>query len=207
MDKERIEKYLDRAKDLAEDAEDMAKHFAGEVVNKAKELTDEGGKVRELAKRAKDQSAAISLGAREKVGGIIQDAKAVKELKLAAAELETLPEDGSILYKMDLEAIINDMNKLVLFVTDNRLDDVSVAEEIRKVMGKVQPSGALAEVTPEQLVSEFSEGISEQPAESAAEGQNGDATAQGLSEEEKLIEKAKTIAYSACVRALGAINA
>ena len=90
----RIEEYLERAKDLAEEAGDAAKNLAGEAFGKAKELTEEGGKVRELAKTAKDQTAAVTLGAREKVGGIIQDAKAVKEVKLALAELEALPEDG-----------------------------------------------------------------------------------------------------------------
>lgn len=178
----RIEEYLERAKDLAEEAGDAAKNLAGEAFGKAKELTEEGGKVRELAKTAKDQTAAVTLGAREKVGGIIQDAKAVKEVKLALAELEALPEDGSILYKMDLEAIINDMNKLALYITDNRLDDASVAEEIRKVMAKVKPDD-LTE---------------------ALQGENAE---EQLSDENLIIQKAKTTAYGACVKALEAIGA
>ena len=177
----RIEEYLERAKDLAEEAGDAAKNLAGEAFGKAKELTEEGGKVRELAKTAKDQTAAVTLGAREKVGGIIQDAKAVKEVKLALAELEALPEDGSILYKMDLEAIINDMNKLALYITDNRLDDASVAEEIRKVMAKVKPDD-LTE---------------------ALQGENAE---EQLSDENLLIQKAKTVAYGACVKALEAVG-
>lgn len=180
MDK--FEEYLDKAKDLAGDAGDMAKHFAGEVVSKAKELTEEGGKVREMAKNAKEQTAAMTFGAREKVNGILQDARAVKEIKLGVAELETLPEDGSILYKMDLEAIINDLSKLSLFVSDGRLDDGSVEEEIRKVMSKVEPA------------------VSMDP-------ESEPLTAETLTDEQLLIEKAKAIAYGACTRALEALKA
>ena len=38
---EKFEEYLDRARDLAGDAGDMAKKIAGEVAGKAKELTEE----------------------------------------------------------------------------------------------------------------------------------------------------------------------
>ena len=173
---EKFEEYLDRAKDLAEDAGNMAKHIAGEAACKARELTEEGSTVRELARNAKAQTAAVTLGAREKVNGILQDARIVKELKLAAAELETLPEDGSIIYKMDREAIINDMNKLTLFVTDSRLDDASAAEEIRKVMDKVRPSEISEEELPQKT------------------------------DEELAIEKAKAVAYAACAKALEVLN-
>lgn len=143
----------------------------------------------------------------DKAKDLAEDAKAVKELKLATAELEKLPEDGSIIYKMDREAIINDMNKLTLFVTDRRLDDASVAEEIKKVMDKVRPTGALTEPMPEEMAKQFSEGSFEQPAEGAAEVKTSDTETQGLTDEEILIEKAKMIAYSACTRALEAIAA
>ena len=63
---EKIEEYLGRAKDLAEDAGDMARKFAGEVAGKAKELTEEHGKVKELAQNAREQSATLALGARRK---------------------------------------------------------------------------------------------------------------------------------------------
>ena len=48
-----IEDYLERAKDLAEDAGEVAKKAAGEARDKVKELTEEGGKARELVKEAK----------------------------------------------------------------------------------------------------------------------------------------------------------
>ena len=80
-------------------------------------------------------------GAKEKVQGVIQDIKASKEIKQGIAELEALPEfEGSIIYKMELEAMSNYLNSLLLVVNDSRLDDASVIEEIREVMGKVQPA-------------------------------------------------------------------
>lgn len=175
---DRFEDYLDKAKDLAEDAGDMAKSVAGNVISKAKELTDDGSRVRELADSAREQTTAAALGAKEKVQGLFKDVRAVKEIQLAVSELETFPDDGSILYKMDLEAIINDMKSLSLFVSDNRLDDASAVEEIHKVMEKVKPSEELTEEA-------FS----------------------AMTEEQQAIEKAKRIAYGACERALAAQNA
>ncbi len=207
MDK--FEKYLDKAKDLAGDAGDMAKHFAGEVVSKAKELTEEGGKVREMAKNAKEQTAAMTFGAREKVNGILQDARAVKEIKLAVAELEAFPDDGSILYKMDLEAIINDLSKLSLFVSDSRLDDGSVEEEIRKVMSKIEPAVSAASIDPAASASDTEpEGTPDIEADEAAQQPTSEPlTGETLTDEQLLIEKAKAIAYGACTRALEALKA
>lgn len=175
----KFEEYLDRAKDLAEDAGDAAKKFAEDVRSKAKELADEDSKVKELAQGAREQAAAISFGAKEKMQGALQDVRAGKEIKAGIAELENLPEfEGSIIYKMELEAMINDLRKLMLFIEDNRLDDVSVIEEVGKVMAKVQPAAV-------------------NEAEEAPE----------LTDEEKAIENAKTIAYSACTRALTVLKA
>lgn len=137
-----LNEYLDRAKNLAADAGELAKNAVGETVDRAKDLVDEGSKVREMAKNAKEQTASYSLSAKEKVQGIIKDAKAGTEIKLGIDELETMKEeDGSIIYKMELETIINSLNKVYLIIKDNRLDDESVREEIRKVMEKVQPAG------------------------------------------------------------------
>ena len=175
----KFEEYLDKAKDLAEDAGDVAKHLAGDVVNRARELTEEGSKARELAKSAKEQSATLALGAREKIQGVLQDARTGKEIGLGIAELKNLPEfEGSILYTMELEAMINDLNGLVLYINDGRLDDASVAQEISKVMAKVQPAPA--------------------PESEEAEQQ--------MTDEQKAIERAKSIAFSACSRALEALN-
>ena len=138
----KLDNYLNEARNLAEDAGDVAKTIAGDVVNKAKELTEEGGKAKELAKSAKEQTAAISHGVKEKVQGVLQDGRAVKELKQGIARLEALPEiDGSILCRMELETAINYLNSLQLVISDSRMDTDSAIEEIRKVMGKVQPIG------------------------------------------------------------------
>lgn len=170
---EKFEDYLDRAKDLAEDAGGMAKSFVGDVVDKAKDLIDEHEKVKELTRNAKEQAASISLGAKEMVSGLMQDAKAGKEIKQGISELEALPEvEGSILYNMELQAMINDLSSLLLIIGDKRLDDASVIEELQKVMNKVQPS----------------------------------AEAQIEAADQQAIEKAKEIAYSACTRALAALN-
>ncbi|MBQ6315305.1 MAG: hypothetical protein IJI11_06890 [Mogibacterium sp.] len=180
----KIEEYLDRAKDLAEDAGDIAKKFAGEAVNKAKELTEDGSKVRELAKDAKTQASAISLGAREKVQGFMQDARAGKEIKQGITELENLPElEGSILYTMELESMKNDLNSLLLIINDSRLDDASVVEEVKKVMAKAQPAASAAP---------------------AAEAAPSDIP---QTDEDLAIHKVKVIAFSACTRALEALQA
>ena len=157
----RYDDYLEKAKDMAES-----------VVNKAKEMTGEGSKARE-------QASAIAFGAREKVNGLLQDARAVKEIRQGISELEALPEfEGSILYNMELETMIRDLNGLLLIINDNRLDDASVTEEIRKVMSKVQPDA------------------DQKAEESSQEG----------SAEKTATEKAKAATYSACERALEAFN-
>ena len=178
----KLEEYIERAKDLAEDASDAAKVVAGEVIDKAKELTEEKGKVRELTQSAKEQAAAISFGAREKVQGIVSDAKAVKEISIGIEELKAMPEvEGSILYTMEHESMINNLKSLMLFINDRRLDDASVEEEIRRVMEKVKPA--------------------EMPAQDAEQTE-----APALSEEDQAIENARIIAYSACTRAIEALR-
>ncbi len=190
----KLEEYIERAKDLAEDATDAAKVVAGEVIDKAKELTEENSKVKELTKNAKEQAAAISFGAREKVQGIVSDAKAVKEISIGIEELKAMPEvEGSILYTMEHESMINNLKSLMLFINDRRLDDASVEEEIRRVMEKVKP----AEMPVQDAVQ------TEAP---AAEAEQEAAPAPELSDEEKAIENAKIIAYSACTRAIEALG-
>jgi hypothetical protein len=178
----KLEEYLERAKDLAEEAGAAAKTAAGEVRDRAKELTEENSKVKELTQSAKDQAAAISFGAREKVQGIVSDAKAVKELSIGIEELQAMPEvEGSILYTMEHESMINNLKSLMLFINDRRLDDASVEEEIRRVMEKVKPA--------------------EMPAQDAEQTE-----APALSEEDQAIENARIIAYSACTRAIEALG-
>ena len=156
----RYDDYLEKAKDMAES-----------VVNKAKEMTGEGSKARE-------QASAIAFGAREKVNGLLQDARAVKEIRQGISELEALPEfEGSILYNMELETMIRDLNGLLLIINDNRLDAASVTEEIMKVMDKVQPAA-------------------DQQAEDAPE----------KTAEQQATENAKAVTYSSCERALKALN-
>ena len=195
----KIDEYLDRAKGLAGDAGEVAKNIKGEVVSKAKELTAEGSKVRELTQSAKDQTAAITLGAREKVQGVLQDAKAVKEIKQGIIELESLPEfEGSILYTMELESMKNNLNSLLLIISDNRLDDASVVEEIKKAMGKVQPAGSAVPEAPETAGTQ---------GEGEASVLDGPVTYEPVLDEQHAIDKAKVVAYSACVRALATLNA
>ena len=173
----KFDEYLDRAKDLAAEAGDAAKTVADDVVSRAKDLAEEGSAARELAKSAKGQAVSIAEGAKEKVQGLMQDVRAVKDIGLGIAELEALPEvEGSILYTMELETVINSLKSLQLTIGDNRLDDRSVAEEIRKTMEKVKPDGS----------------------EQAPEGQ--------ASEEDLAINNAKTVAYNACARALESLN-
>ncbi len=183
----KLEEYLERAKDIAEEAGDVAKNFAGEAMSKAKELTEENARVRELTQSAKEHASTISLGAREKVQGIVSDAKAVKELSIGLSELEAMPElEGSILYTMEHESMVNSLKSLILFINDRRLDDASVAEEIKEVMAKMQPANMPVEA-------ESAEGAEQTPAPE-------------MSEEDKAIEQGKTIAYSACVRAIEALT-
>ena len=136
-----LDNYLNEARNLAEDAGDVAKTIAGDVVSKAKKLTEEGSAARELAKNAKGQAASISRGVGEKVQGILQDNRAGRELRQGMAELEALPEvEGSIIYTMELETAVNYLRSLQLIIDDKRMDADSAAEEIRKVMDKVQPA-------------------------------------------------------------------
>ena len=147
----KIEEYLDRAKKLADEAGEVAKNAAEEAVGRAKELADERGKVRELMNDAKEQTAAYSMNAKEKVQGLIQDAKAGKEIQQGITELEALQEvEGSILYTMELQTITNYLKSTYLIIRDKRLDDESVADEIRKVAEKVQPAGESAEELTEE---------------------------------------------------------
>ena len=178
----KIEEYIEKAKDLAGEASDAAKTVAGEVMDKAKELSEENSKVKELTQSAKKQAAAISFGAKEKVQGIVSDAKAVKEISIGIEELQAMPEvEGSILYTMEHESMVNNLKSLMLFINDRRLDDASVEEEIRRVMEKVKPA--------------------EIPAQDAEQIE-----AHALSEEDQAIENARIIAYSACTRAIEALG-
>ena len=137
----KIDEYLNKAKSLAEEAGEAAKTITGEAVSRAKDLSDEHSKVKELTQNAREQSVSFAMGVKEKAEGLFQDARAAKEIRHGISELAALPEfEGSILYSMELEAMTNDLNALVLIINDGRLDDASVVEEIKKVMGKVQPS-------------------------------------------------------------------
>ncbi len=171
----KLDEYLERAKDIAEDAKEGARDVFDEVVSRAKEVADEGSEARKIVQNAKETSSAIAFGAKEKVQGILQDARAIKEIKQGIAELEALPEiDGSIIYTMEVQTLVNNLRALSLLIDDERLDNDTVADEIRKVMVKVVPDA-------------------EKQAEDAA---------QPKTEEEQAIEDAKVIAYSACIRAL-----
>ena len=173
-----FDEYFEKAKDLAEDARDGAKDVFGEVASRAKEVAGEGSEARKIVQSAKEQSAAAAIGAKEKVQGMIQDAKAIKEIKQGIAELEALPEiEGSIIYTMEIQTLVNNLRALYLLVDDKRLDDETVAGEIRKAMVKIQPSGELQ-------------------AEGAAQ----------KTEEDLAIENAKNIAYGACVKALESLK-
>ncbi len=151
MPMDRIDEYVNRAKDLAADAGDAAKTVAGDVISRAKDLAEEGSAAREIARSAKGRAVSVAEGAKEKVQGMMQDAAAVREIRQGIADLEALPEfGGSILYTMELETMINTLSSLCLTITDNRLDDPSVAEEIRKAMDKVRPD-ELQQATEEDM--------------------------------------------------------
>ena len=168
----KFDEYLDKAKDIAEDAEDGAKILAEEVSSKVRELTDDGKKVRELKKNAKEQAASLTLGVKEKVRGAMQGGGAGKEIRQGVSELEALPEfEGSMLYSMELEALISDLKRLDLIINDDRMDKDSIVIEIRRVIEKVQPS---SDVQPDDA-------------------------------EQQAIERAKDIAFTACLRALDAL--
>lgn len=172
-----FDQYFEKAKDLAEDARDGAKDVYDEVMSRAKEVAEEGSDARKLVQSAKEQSAAAAKGAKEKVQGMIQDAKAIKEIKQGISELEALPEiDGSIIYTMEIQTLVNNLRALYLLVDDKRLDDETVASEIKKTMVKVVPDA--------------------EQAEGAAQ----------KTEEDLAIENAKNIAYGACVKALESLK-
>lgn len=136
-----FDKVLDDAKELAKDAGDAAKIVAGEVVGKAKKLTEEGSKTREIVREAREKTTAITGGIKGKVQGAMRDAGAGREIKLGISELELLPGfEGSIVYSMEVEALVNDLKRLDAIVTDDRMDKDSKAEEIKKVIEKVLPS-------------------------------------------------------------------
>ena len=162
--------YLNKAKDLAEDASEGAKDLAGEVVSKVKELTDDGKKVKELKETAKEQAYSLTSGAKEKLHGLFQDAGAAREIKQGIDELEDLPEfEGSILYSMELQALVSDLKRLDLIIDDDRMDATSVVEEIQRVMDKVQPSDPDEEATEEQQAIECAKAIAYGACERAKE--------------------------------------
>lgn len=120
-----LEKYFDKAKNMAGDAGDKAKSIAGDVVSEAK----------------------------EKVQSIMQGSGAGKEIRLGIEQLEALPEfDGSILYKMELEAAASYLRSLLYIIEDDRIDKESVAEEVRKVLAKVQPDSQASETEEQQAI-------------------------------------------------------
>ena len=178
-----FDQYFEKAKDLAEDARDGAKDVYDEVMSRAKEVAEEGSDARKLVQSAKEQSAAAAKGAKEKVQGMIQDAKAIKEIKQGIAELEALPEiEGSIIYTMEIQTLVNNLRALYLLIDDERLDDETVAGEIKKTMVKLE-----AGETGDGSVSP------------------SDAT-QEKTAEEQAIDNAKAIAYNACIRALDSLK-
>ena len=137
-------------------------------------------KVEEAVKEAKEESAALAFGAKKKVEGMIQDARAIKELKQGVEDLEALPEvEGSIIFTMEKETLVNSLRGLYLLIDDKRLDDATVEQEIRKVMVKVVP---------------------------AETGDDTLAADEPKSEEELAIANARNIAYSACLRALDSLK-
>ena len=147
----KFDEYLEKAKDIAEDAGEGAKDLAGELKSKVKELTDDGRKVKEFGQNAKEQASSLSFGAKEKLQSIFQDAGAGKEIKQGISELEALPEfEGSILYNMELQTLESELKQLDLIIKDDRMDKNSVVEEIKRVIEKVQPSAAAEGDDPEQ---------------------------------------------------------
>ena len=155
-----LESYLNKVKDFAEDAGEAARDIADEVVSKTKELTEEGSKARELARSAKDQAKASTLGVKEKIQDVLQDSRAGKELSLGIAELEALPEvEGSILYTMEIESMIRYLKSLSLVVNDKRIDKASAEEEIKRVIIKVQPAVEVKEDDAEQQAIEKAKDI------------------------------------------------
>ena len=83
----KIDEYLDKAKSLAEEAGDAAKAITGEVVSRAKDLSEDHSKVKELTQNAREQSVSFAMGVKEKAEGLFQDARAAKEIRRGISEL------------------------------------------------------------------------------------------------------------------------
>ena len=99
----KIEEYLGKARDVAEQAGDKAKEFAGEVTSGAKDAVNEAFKGK----------------------------KASKELRQGITELEALPPlEGSLLYNMEIEAIGNYLNALALIIEDGRITESGTHSEL-----------------------------------------------------------------------------
>ena len=135
----KFNEFLERAKDLADDASEGARDVFGEFKSRAKEVAEEGSEARKIVENAKEQTTTIAMGAKEKVQGMLQDARAVKDIKQGIAELEALPEvEGSIIYSMEIQTLVNNLRALYLLISDNRLYDETVAGEIKKTMVKLE---------------------------------------------------------------------
>ena len=175
----KFNEFLERAKDIADDASEGARDVFGEFKSRAKEVAEEGSEARKIVENAKDQTTTLAMGAKEKVQGMLQDAKAVKDIKQGIAELEALPEvEGSIIYSMEIQTLVNNLRALYLLISDNRLDDETVAGEIKKTMVKLE----------------------------TGDGSLSPDSVQQKSEEDLAIENAKSIAYNACIRALDSLS-
>ena len=175
----KFDEFLEKAKDIAEDANEGARDLFGEFKSRAKEVAEEGSEARKIVENAKDQTTTIAMGAKEKVQGILQDARAVKEIKQGIAELEALPDvEGSIIYSMEIQTLVNNLRALYLLINDERLDNETVAGEIKKTMVKLE----------------------------TGDGSLSPDSVQQKSEEDLAIENAKSIAYNACIRALDSLS-
>ena len=175
----KFDEFLEKAKDIAEDANEGARDLFGEFKSRAKEVAEEGSEARKIVENAKDQTTTIAMGAKEKVQGILQDARAVKDIKQGIAELEALPDvEGSIIYSMEIQTLVNNLRALYLLINDERLDNETVAGEIKKTMVKLE----------------------------TGDGSLSPDSVQQKSEEDLAIENAKSIAYNACIRALDSLS-
>ena len=193
------DEYLEKAMDLKDKAEVVAKDLKGKAIDAAGDLADK------LGDRSNDRSGSVFDGAKEMVFGKVQDARAGKEIRQGLAELQALPElEGAILYSMELGSMVNYLNSLLLVIDDNRLDEESVLLKIREVMAKVEPA-AMPEAAGGQSTVPQAGVQTEEAAPFGADIPAEEAVSQ-LSAEQQAIEKAKAITYSACVRALDALK-
>ena len=109
----KFDEFLEKAKDIAEDANEGARDLFGEFKSRAKEVAEEGSEARKIVENAKDQTTTLAMGAKEKVQGMLQDARAVKDIKQGIAELEALPEvEGSRIYSMEIPTLVNKLRAL-----------------------------------------------------------------------------------------------